>query len=152
MRYALIYGGIAGLIIIGLTWIILLSGWLGHLESVIMGYLIMVAGLTMIFVGVKRYRDVEMGGVIRFGRALILAVGIALVASLIYVLGAELYFATPSGWQMVEMIDQTMMPGYRNPIYRMYFTFLEILPADVVVALVSAAVLRNPRVLPARAT
>ena len=150
MRYALIYGTIAGIIIFGLTWSLLLTGLI-HVESPLIGYLFMLAGLTMIFVGVKRYRDVERGGVISFLRALALGAGIALVASIIYVLGAEIYFATPEGWMMVEAIDATMAPGYRNPIFRMWVTLLEILPVDVIVALVSAAILRNPRVLPARA-
>ena len=38
-----------------------------------------------------------------------------------------------------------------NPLLRMPQTFMEILPAGLLVALVSAALLRNPRVLPARA-
>lgn len=39
---------------------------------------------------------------------------------------------------------------YRNPFVRIPFHFIEIGPVCVVVALVSAAILRNPRVLPAR--
>lgn len=40
---------------------------------------------------------------------------------------------------------------YRNPLMRMPMTFVEIFPVGVLVSLVSALVLRNPRVLPARA-
>jgi hypothetical protein len=40
---------------------------------------------------------------------------------------------------------------YANPLFRLPMTFAEIFPVGVLVSLVSAAILRNPRVLPARA-
>jgi hypothetical protein len=40
---------------------------------------------------------------------------------------------------------------YANPLLRLPMTFLEIFPVGVLIALISAAVLRNPKVLPARA-
>ena len=149
MRYPLIYGTIAGIIIFGLSFLVFLSGLLGHINNPLYGYLIMIVGLTMIFVGVKRYRDVEKGGVIRFGRALALGLGIALVASIIYVAGFEAYYATPTGRTLYDMIVQ-MEPNYANTLWRWAWGFWEILPVDLVVALVSAAVLSNPRVLPPR--
>jgi hypothetical protein len=91
---------------------------------------------------------VECGGVISFGRAFLLGVGIGLVASIIYVLAFELYVATV-GAALVDQIEK-VMPGYRNPLYRMSISFLEILPPVLVVSGVSAAILRDPRVLPAR--
>jgi hypothetical protein len=39
---------------------------------------------------------------------------------------------------------------YANPLYRMPMTFTEIFPVAVLVSLISAALLRNPRVLPKR--
>jgi len=39
---------------------------------------------------------------------------------------------------------------YANPAYRLPMTFVEIFPVGVLVSLMSAAVLRNSRVLPAR--
>ena len=149
MRYSLIYGTIAGVIIFGLSFLVFLSGALGHIDNPLYGYLIMIAGLTMIFVGVKRYRDVELGGVIRFGRALLLGVGIAMVASIIYVAGFEIYYLTPPGQRMFAwLIDYDS--ALANPLYRWPMEMLEILPVDAVMALLSAAILSNPRVLPAR--
>ena len=40
----------------------------------------MIVALSVIFLGVKRYRDQELGGVIRFGTAFMLGLGIAAVA------------------------------------------------------------------------
>jgi hypothetical protein len=39
---------------------------------------------------------------------------------------------------------------YANPLFRLPMTFAEIFPVGVLVSLISAAILRNPRVLPAR--
>jgi hypothetical protein len=47
--------------------------------------------------------------------------------------------------QMAEFAVQ-----YADPLYRLPVTFIEIFPVGVLVSLISAAVLRNPRVLPAR--
>ena len=41
---------------------------------------------------------------------------------------------------------------YRNPLFRVPVTFLEIFPVGLLIALISAAVLRNSRVLPAAAS
>jgi hypothetical protein len=38
---------------------------------------------------------------------------------------------------------------YANPLFRLPMTFVEIFPIGVLVSLASAALLRNPRVLPA---
>ncbi len=177
MRYVLIYGAIAGGIAISLITASIAIKSLSHLQSEWFGYTVMLAALSLIFVGVKRYRDVECGGTIHFGRALLLGLGIALVAGLIYVAGWELYLATqggdPSatltqyldamiaemraaGASQAEMAAQRaqMAPyveAYRQPLPRMAMTFSEIAPVGLLVALVSAAILRNPRVLPARA-
>ena len=39
---------------------------------------------------------------------------------------------------------------YANPLFRLPMTFIEIFPVGLLVSLISAAILRNPRVLPAR--
>jgi hypothetical protein len=39
---------------------------------------------------------------------------------------------------------------YSNPLYRLPITFVEMFPVGVLISLISAAVLRNSRVLPAR--
>lgn len=40
---------------------------------------------------------------------------------------------------------------YANPLFRMPVAFVEIFPVGVLVSLISAALLRNSRFLPARA-
>jgi hypothetical protein len=174
MRYALIYGGLAGAIAIALMCTTLALHLFGHGSAAMWGgYLIMLAALSLIFVGVKRYRDVECGGVIRFGRAFGLGLGMAVVAALIYALGWELYIAV-SGYDFIADYSAATLDGlraqgvaqaaidakaaelrafaetYRNPLVRMAMISAEILPVGLLVALVSAALLRNPKLLPAR--
>jgi hypothetical protein len=149
-----------------------LSMWLGA-GSMLTGYLIMLAAFSLIFIGIKRCRDTELGGVIRFWTALGVGLGIALVASAIYVAGWELYMyltnytffdsyakgviaaKRASGASAAEIAKLTremaaMGRQYAEPLYRMVMTLFEILPVGVVVALISAALLRNSRFLSMR--
>lgn len=169
MKYALTYGLISGVIVIA----VMLAGIeLGGQHSMAFGYLVMLVGLTLVFAGVKRYRDVEKGGVIGFRPAFMMGLGIAVVASIAYVAAFELYLAATDYTFMdgyvaairqqreaegvaaaaiaIEMAEMEAMRGYfDNPLLRLPMVFLEIFPVGLLVALVSAALLRNPRLLPA---
>ena len=173
MKYALTYGALSGLVVVatilaGLTF----ADRDGFFTSEYLGYLVMLVALSLIFVGVKRYRDVELGGVIRFLPALGVGLGIAAVAGLVYVATWEIYLAATDYRFMDEYIAgivrarreagvsaeaiarelaswESMRESYRNPLFRIPVTFLEIFPVGLLVALVSAALLRNPRLLPA---
>jgi hypothetical protein len=171
-KNALIFGSISGAITItGILLTFLLPNAHG---SVWLGYLIMIVALSMILFGVKRYRDNERGGVIKFLPALALGLMIAIVAGLIYVLVWEVYLyvthytfmdhytaailaqkkaAGVHGAALQAEIAQLneMKAEYNNPLIRMGMTFIEIFPVGVLIALISAALLRNPKVLPARA-
>lgn len=173
MRYAFVYGGIAGAIIICVLIAGLTLDLPSHFRSELFGYLVMLVALSMIFVGVKRYRDVEQGGVIKFGRAFGVGLGIALVAALIYIVGWEIFLAA-SGTDFMAQYQASYLRDmeargasaqaiadtraimelwgerYRSVFWRVPITFVEIFPVGLLAALVSAAVLRNPRVLPAR--
>ena len=173
MRYILIYGALGGTIAItGLC--AGLAFDTSHSHSLWFGYLVMLVALSLIFVGVKRYRDVECGGVIRFGRAFGLGAGIAAVAGLFYVVGWEIYTAA-SGMDFMADYTKSIIQGmrdsgasqaaidaklvemrgmaesYRNPLFRLPMIFIEIFPVGLIVALVTALVLRNSKILPARA-
>ena len=158
MRYALVYGLISGTIII-LTMCagFELAGPDSFVRTLWYGYLLMLVALTLIFVGVKRYRDVECGGVIRFGRAFLLGLGMAAFATLAYVLIFEIYLALTDYRFLDEMIASSAEAGQdrgeleamlHNPLMRVAFVFIELFPVGLVVALASAALLRNARFLP----
>ena len=172
MRYSIVYGGIAGAIVIAMASLVVSRDLPSHFETPWFGYLVMLVAFSLIFVGMKRYRDVECGGVIRFGRAFGVGLGMAIVAGLIYVVGWEIFLAASGRDFMAEYtattIDAMRTDGatpaaiearaaemrdfagqYRNPFVRVPITFAEIFPVGLIVALVSAALLRNPKLLPA---
>lgn len=172
MKYALIYGVLSGAVAICVLVFSLTLNLPNHTHSLWFGYLVMLASLSLIFVAVKRYRDVECGGAVRFGRALAVGLGIALVAGVIYALGWELYLAMSGKDFMADYSASILnsmrakgMPAaaiqakaaelramavqYRNPLFRLPMTFIEIFPVGFIVALVSAALLRNPKLFPA---
>lgn len=147
-RTILTYGTISGVILAIIFLSTLHFGDLSNTVGMAVGFLTMFIALSVIFVGVKRYRDQELGGVIRFWTALKLGVGMALIAALFYVLGWEAYLLA-TDYAYVENVIAMGYPDYGDPLYRMPITFTEILPVALVVPLLSAVLLRNPRFLPA---
>lgn len=173
-KIVLVYGAISGLIAIGgiITGSVISDGQ-GGFSSAWFGYLIMIVALSLIFVGIKRYRDLECGGVIKFGQAFLLGLGIAAVAGVAYVVVWEIYLAATdytfidsytagiiegkkgegvTGAELRKEIQsmEEMKEMYANPLFRLPMTFTEIFPVGLLIALISAAILRNPRVLPAQ--
>lgn len=176
LKKILSYGALSGLIIGGVLFAVSLSGGLMHgAAGMAVGYLTMLVGLSLVFVAIKRHRDATLGGVIRFWPAFGLGLGISFVASLIYTISweaamaiADVDFATTYA---AAVIEQKRAAGasaealaelsaemeqframYANPLYRLPMTFTEIFPVGVVVSLISAALLRNSRLWPARGT
>ncbi|WP_306251091.1 DUF4199 domain-containing protein [Parvularcula sp. IMCC14364] len=174
IRIALTYGAIAGAVIITSMVIgFALSDGKGFGSSQILGYLFMIVALSLIFIGIKRYRDRDLGGVISFGKAFQLGLLISLVASVAYIICWEAYLAATDYSFITTYVDGLLakyeaegMPAdeiarkaeelqqinemYQNPLTRILITFTEIFPVALIVTLVSAAILRNPKVLPAR--
>lgn len=173
LRIILIHGLVAGLIIIsGVIATIVFSGDQPH-GNVFLGYLIMLLGMSAVFVGVKQHRDQRLGGVIRFLPAWGVGLGIALMASVAYVIVWEANLAATDYRFMDQYIAATlearraeglsgeayrtfegqmrdMAESYKSPLYRLPLTFAEIFPVGLIVSFVSALLLRNSRFLPAR--
>lgn len=174
-RIIFVYGALAGAIVIativaGIA--VSADGEMPHARSVWLGYLIMLVALSLVFVGIKQYRDRHLGGVIRFGTAMLVGLGISAVAGAVYTAGWEAWLAisdqdfitgyaegvvearraqgaSDAELQAVTEKMADLVESYRNPWFRLPMTFLEIFPVGVLVTVVSAAILRNPRVLPA---
>jgi hypothetical protein len=169
-RTVLSYGLISGTVVILVM--IATIVFLGE-HSLWLGYLIMLVGLSAILVGVKQHRDQALGGVIRFWPALGLGVLIALAATVAYVAIWQIFVSVTHYDYMGKYIAQTLAEKraagmsaaayaklaqemeatrqlYANPLLQVAETASEILPVGLLVALASAALLRNPRFLPAR--
>jgi len=170
-RTITIYGLISGAVVaLGITAVSVVGGK----HSLWLGYLIMLVALSSILVGVKQYRDDVLGGVIGFGRALLVGLGIAVMAGIAYCAVWEVYLAlthytfmdhyiaemlaakraagvSAAEYQKAAAQMEAMRIEYANPLYRVPMTFAEIFPVGVLIALVSAALLRNSKFLPSRA-
>lgn len=174
-RIILIYGFVAGFIVaVPMLW-----GMLSMTEATIpdnaalIGYVTMLVALTAVFLGIKHYRDRVLGGVVGFVPALVVGLGISAVASVFWAVGWEISLAL-TGFDFPETylnasLDAARSRGasdaelrqivedgsafarmYANPLIRFSITFVEMFPIGVLISLVSAALLRNSRFLPAR--
>jgi Protein of unknown function (DUF4199) len=136
-------------------------------SSMVVGFLSMIIAFSLIFVAVKTYRDKQNGGVVGFGKAFLMGVLIALIGSTMYVITwafvhhyylpdfMEKYAAamienaratsTPEELQKftVKMNEQKEM--YKNPVWFSLFTYMEILPVGLIVALISALILKRKK-------
>jgi len=174
LKKILVHGLVAGLIA-GASMFVFTVATSGRPPSpaygMAIGYLTMLIALSVVFVAVKRHRDRALGGVIPFWTAFGIGLAISVVAGVVYVLVWEatlaitrIDFAAEYGRMLVEQQKAEGLSGaalaafeaemerfrtdYADPLYRLPMTFAEIFPVGVLVSLVSAALLRNPRVLP----
>jgi hypothetical protein len=86
-RNILVFGSISGIIVGTLMALSLFWANQGHniKEGMLLGYASMVIALSLIYVGVRNFRDKYNDGLISFAKGLKLALGITLIASTIYV-------------------------------------------------------------------
>lgn len=171
-RIILVYGLTAGGVVIGSMILgLALSDQAGAgASSELAGYLAMLVALTLIFLGIKRYRDRDLGGVIRFKTAFLVGLGISVVAGIIYVAAWEVNLSVTdyafieeytasvlenrraeglSGAALEAEVErmEALKAQYGRLTYRLPVTFMEIFPVGLLITLISAAVLRNPNVL-----
>lgn len=135
-------------------------------ESEVYGYTGMLVAFAFIFVGIKNYRDKYNNGVITFGKAFKIGLFIALIASSFYVLVwvIEYYVFFPdwlekycthmineaktSGVSKLELDKKTAQmnwfrEAYKNPLFVVLLTYMEILPIGIVISLISALFLKR---------
>ena len=175
-RIVLTFGLIAGVIVAVLGAInmsLWRSGALDFDSGQLVGYTSMIIALSMVFFGIKSFRDKHQNGIIKFGKAFTVGILITLLASAVYVAGWEVYWRTndelrttfmpqymehtiekmKSGGATAEDIEATrkqMMEFaemYDITAIRLAITLVEILPVGLVITLISAAILRRREVL-----
>ena len=176
-RIIFIYGLIAGAIVSGMLVIsqpMLSQGIINYDNAMIVGYTSMVIALSVVFFGIKTFRDQEGKGKISFGTAFKIGILITLIASLMYAISWEIYYNTmgtdfmeqytsyhikklQEAGATVEKIEATrkematFSEQYRNPVIRFGMTLLEIFPVGLLITLICAALLRRKEILPQNA-
>jgi len=165
------YGLIAGMIV---SILMLLSvNYISHCEgnvdydtSMLIGYASMLLAFSLVFVGIRNYRDKFNGGIISFGKAFKIGIMMVLIASTIYVIAwlVDYYFFIPdfaekysahmldklkaSGASQPEIDKQTkemanFVRMFKNPFYNAMMTYVEILPVGLIVTLISSLILKR---------
>ena len=166
-----IYGSVAGIVVSILM--LFITNYLSHCEgnvdydtSMLIGYASMLIALSLVFVGIRNYRNKYNGGVISFGKAFKIGLFMVLVASTIYVAAwlIAYFFFIPDFFEKysAQMLDKLRTSGasqmeierrtkemanlavmYKNPLYNAAMTYMEILPVGLIVTLISSLILRR---------
>lgn len=160
------FGLISGVILAGMMWATI--PFMDHLGDMgmVVGYTTMVLAFMLVFFGIKAYRDGPGGGSVTFGRAFGIGMSIVGIATVCYVASWQVMYRTIApdfGDKYVAMqMEKAKAAGataeelakkdaelkewaewYKNPLVNIGFTFLEPLPAGLLMALVAAGTLRR---------
>lgn len=132
----------------------------------VVGYASMIAVFSLIFVGIKSYRDKYNGGIISFGQAFKTGLYITLIASTMYVVVwlVEYYVFIPDFLDkyILHVLKEAGRKGataeelkekaaemtnfkelYKNPLFVVLISFLEVFPVGLIVTFVSALILKR---------
>lgn len=164
------FGLISGLIIaVSLAFVFIVGQQLKWEHSLVSGYATMIVGFSVVYFGVRSYRDTQLQGQITFGKAFKTGFLISLITCAFYVAAWEImYFGGMVGdfekTYSEQMIAEAKASGasqakidstaaemarfaamYKNPLYNIGMTFLEPLPIALLVSLVSAGILSRKR-------
>lgn len=174
LKFGLIAGAIVSIaLLVGIKFMTGPDGKADMDGGAIFGYTSMIVALSLIFFGIRSYRDSELGGEISFGKAFKIGLLITIVASVMYVITWMVYYHTSSmtdefGEQYNTHLLETMreqgkseaeisqkiadneafMKVYdANPIVMFGVTLLEIFPVGLVITLLSSFILKKRKQL-----
>ena len=167
----IIYGLIAGIVVsilmlFSINYISHVDGRVDYNTSLLIGYASMLIAFSLVYVGIRNYRDKYNGGVISFGKAFKIGITIVLIASTIYVVAwlIDYFFFIPdfmekfsaqeldelkaSGASQIEIDKETikmanMVKMFKNPLFNAMMTYAEILPVGLIVTLISSLILKR---------
>ena len=167
----LTYGLISGIIVSGIM--LFSMNYYNHCEGNVdwnmgmaIGYASMLIAFSMVFVGIRNYRDKFNDGIISFGKAFKIGILIVLIASTMYVISWLIFyfFFMPdfmdkfnvreienmkrSGATISEIESKTREMAdfakmYKNPFFNAMMTYAEILPVGLIVTLISSLILKR---------
>ena len=167
----LVYGLTAGILVsvlmlASVNYVSHCEGNVDYDTSMLIGYASMLVAFSLVFVGIRNYRNKYNGGVISFGKAFKIGILMVLIASTIYVIAwlIDYFFFIPdfaekfaantldklktSGASQAEIEKQTkemanFVRMYKNPFFNAMMTYVEILPVGLIVTLISSGILKR---------
>lgn len=179
-KVILTFGLLAGAIVGILVWVF---AWLSQHDMIdfdrlaYLGYANMLIALSMVFFGIKSYRDNYLGGKITFWKGVQVGLLISLIAGVLYFTAAQSYNMVNPGFQAQfmqkltdEKVGKLQQQGasqeqiesakaeialaeklFQNPFLFFVVCVMEIFVVGVVVTVISSALLRRRELLPAAA-
>jgi amino acid transporter len=163
-KNVLIFGLVLGLVLC-IPWMVMVHMLYTDPEfesNDLIGYTLLVVIYSLVFVGIRNYREKELGGMISFSRAFKAGVLITLVAATLYVLVWLIfyYLIVPDFmevytqhvlYQCTSEEDlaaktkemETFNRLYENPLFVILITYAEVIPIGLAVTLVSALALKK---------
>lgn len=167
-RNVLIFGSMIGVIlVIHIIYMVhLIYNKPDFQSNDVLGYIFLFGLFSLVFFGVKNYRNKELNGFISLRAAFKTGALIALLASTIYVVFWLFYYylyvpdfldryidhvmleATREGATDAELAIQSeqmeqFRSWYQKPFMVVFITYMEVLPIGLVVAFISSLILKN---------
>lgn len=164
----LIYGCIIGVILaINLVFMVNLLYNNPNMESNdVVGYAAMIIVFSLIFFGVRNYRNKQGEGFISFKEAFKMGAAIAFIAATMYVISWVFYYylfvpdfmdkyaeyvlssSEKKGATAATLAEQakdmeSFKHMYKNPLFVVLITYSEVLPVGLITALISALILKK---------
>lgn len=130
-------------------------------SNAVVGYSIQIVIFSLIFFGIRNYRNKELGGLISLGEAFKTGALIALFASTLYVIIWLFYYylfvpdfidkytakvlreSAPADVAANTKAMAGLKESYQNPIMIVLITYMEVLPVGLLVAFISALILKK---------
>ena len=172
-KIVIVFGLITGALAGGQMWLLMNAvntGAINFDNGAVVGYATMIIAFSMVFFGIKTYRD-SHGGRITFLKGLQVGILISLIAAFCYAACWELYYpkigdefmqkyttyyldkmkadgASDAEIEMARVEGEQFVQLYKNFFVRFAFSLIEILPVGIIVTLISAGLLRRRELLP----
>lgn len=128
----------------------------------LIGYTALIAMFSIIFFGIRKYKNTYSNGLISFRKAFKIGTLIALIGSSMYVLfGLGYYYlfvpefldayiqnvlnncTSPEELAAKKIELQNFKEMYQNPLFAILVSYMEVLPLGMIVTLVSSLLLRK---------
>ena len=130
----------------------------------VVGYASLIAMFSIIFFGIRKFRNTYSNGLISFGKAFKIGALIALIGSSMYVLfGLGYYYlfvpefldayiqnvlincTSPEELAAKTKEMASFKEMYKSPLFAILVSYMEVLPIGLVIALISSLILKNNR-------
>jgi Protein of unknown function (DUF4199) len=135
-------------------------------NGTLIGYASMFIAFSLVFLGIRNYRNNYNNGEISFGKAFKIGITIVLIASTFYVAAwlIDYFYFIPDFTEKYAMYMLTKLKSsgagqteidkqlkemasfsamYKNPFYNAMITYTEILPVGLIVTLISSLILKR---------